>query len=200
MASADPTRAFGRRIGMGVAAAVLVIDMIRGFTDAASPLGAPMESELAVTRRMLQRAREARLPVYFTTVHYEGDGVWERKVPRVDLLRPGTAAVEVDPDLDRRPDEPLIAKKYASAFFGTDLASRLTARRIDTVVLAGCTTSGCVRATAVDAISHGLRPIVVRDAVADRSAAAHEQSLVDLDQRYADVMALDEVLAAIAAS
>jgi nicotinamidase-related amidase len=191
----DRQRGFGRRVGFGVAPAVVVIDMIGGFTDPGSPLGSAMPSELAAARRVLDVARRAELPIYFSTVYYEDDGVWSRKIATMDSLRLGTDAVEVDPSLGRRPDEPLIAKKYASVFFGTDLMSRLAARRVDTVVLVGCTTSGCVRATAVDAISWGLRPIVVREAVADRSPAAHEQSLIDLDDKYADVMAVADVLA-----
>ena len=94
-----------------------------------------------------------------------------------------------------RPNDSLLIKKYASCFFGTDLVARLTSRRIDTLIITGCTTSGCVRATAVDAVQNGFRPMVVREAVGDRSAAAHEQSLFDLNAKYADVVSLDETLA-----
>src|SRR6185312_10035455 len=101
---------------------------------------------------------------------------------------------EVDDRLDKRPGDTLLRKRYASCFFGTDLASRLAAARIDTLIITGCTTSGCVRATAVDSCQSGIKPIVVREAVGDRSAAAHEQSLFDLDAKYADVMSVSDVV------
>ena len=109
-------------------------------------------------------------------------------------LKAGTDGVEVDPRLDVRPTDSLLVKKYASCFFGTDLVARLMSRQVDTLIITGCTTSGCVRATAVDAVQTGLRPMVVREAVGDRSAAAHEQSLFDLNAKYADVVSLDETL------
>ena len=93
-----------------------------------------------------------------------------------------------------QPNDILLVKKYASCFFGTDLVPRLNSRRIDTLIITGCTTSGCVRATAVDAVQNGFRPMVVREAVGDRSKAAHEQSLFDLNAKYADVVSLDETL------
>ncbi len=108
--------------------------------------------------------------------------------------RGDTDGGEVDPRLDMRSTDSLLVKKYASCFFGTDLVSRLVSRRIDTLIITGCTTSGCVRATAVDALQTGLRPMVVRDAVGDRSVAAHEQSLFDLNAKYADVVSLDVTL------
>ena len=110
------------------------------------------------------------------------------------FTRDAEMSVEIDPRLDFRQSDSLLVKKYASCFFGTDLISRLLSRRVDTVIIVGCTTSGCVRATAVDAVQTGLRPMVVREAVGDRSAAAHEQSLFDLDAKYADVVSLDETL------
>ena len=109
-------------------------------------------------------------------------------------LKAGTSAVEVDKRLDMRPTDSLLVKKYASCFFGTDLVPRLMNQRVDTLIITGCTTSGCVRATAVDAVQSGFRPMVVREAVGDRSAAAHEQSLFDLNAKYADVVGLDETL------
>ena len=109
-------------------------------------------------------------------------------------LKAGTNAVEVDKRLDMQPTDSLLVKKYASCFFGTDLASRLMNLHADTLIITGCTTSGCVRATAVDAVQNGFRPMVVKEAVGDRSAAAHEQSLFDLNAKYADVVGLDETL------
>jgi nicotinamidase-related amidase len=152
---------------------------------------------------VIEAARAARLPVYYTSVAYdevdlEDAGIWVLKIGALTTLRAGTPEVEVDPALGRRDGEPVITKKYASAFFGTDLLSRLTARRVDTLVITGCTTSGCVRATAVDAIQHGLRPIVAIEAVGDRSAAAHRQSLDDLQAKYADVVPVADVLTYLA--
>jgi nicotinamidase-related amidase len=121
-------------------------------------------------------------------------GIWALKQKGARTLTAGSEAVKVDPRLDRRPADLLLVKKYASCFFGTDLVPRLNARRIDTLILTGCTTSGCVRATAVDAVQNGFRPMVVREAVGDRSVAAHEQSLFDLNAKYADVVSLDETL------
>lgn len=137
--------------------------------------------------------------MYYTTVAYEerdmrDAGIWARKMTGLMTLRAGTPEVEVDPSLGRLLDEPIITKKYASAFFGTDLLARLNSSRIDTLLFAGCTTSGCVRATAVDAVQNGLRPMVVAEAVGDRSRAAHEQSLFDLQAKYADVVSVGEVL------
>jgi nicotinamidase-related amidase len=113
----------------------------------------------------------------------------------VTTLRADGTGWEVDPRLDFRKTDTLLLKKYASCFFGTDLVPRLLAHRVDTLVITGCTTSGCVRATAVDACQNGFRPMVVREAVGDRSAAAHAQSLFDLDAKYADVIGLADALA-----
>ncbi len=196
-------RGFGRRIGFGERPAVLVIDIINGFTDPVMPLGADLDTEIAAVRAILDAARARHVPVQFTTVQYEAAEagtatVWHRKQAGLSTLVAGTPAVDVDPRLGRVPGEPVLSKRYASAFFATDLSSWLAARSVDTVILVGCTTSGCIRATAVDAIQHGLRPVVVEEAVGDRSAAAHAQALFDLDQKYADVVGVAEVLAYLA--
>lgn len=192
-------RGFGLQIGYGDRPALIAIDLIQGFTDPEKPLGADLSTQLAETRRLLDAARRAEIPVYYTTLSYEerdmhDAGIWAKKMAGLMTLRAGQPEVEVDPSLGRLADEPVITKKYASAFFGTDLLPRLNSLRIDTVLIAGCTTSGCVRATAVDAVQNGLRPMVVREAVGDRSRAAHEQSLFDLQAKYADVVSADEVL------
>ena len=198
-------RGFGQRIGFGHRPAILVVDLIRGFTDPAMPLGAPLDAEVAATVRLLEAARSRGLPVVFSTVIYEEDdladaGIWALKQKGVATLRAGTDAVVVDPRLKPRPGETVLVKKYASCFFGTDLVSRLLTRRVDTLVIAGCTTSGCVRASAVDACQTGFRPMVVREAVGDRSATAHAQSLFDLDAKYADVVGLAETTAYLEAT
>jgi maleamate amidohydrolase len=192
-------RGFGLKIGFGERPALIVIDMLKGFTDAAMPLGSNLDREIEAQKPLLQIAHERNIPVIFSTVMYhEADirdaGIWGLKQKGALTLTAGSEAVKIDPRLDMRPSDSLLVKRYASCFFGTDLVPRLTSRRIDTPIIAGCTTSGCVRATAVDAVQNGFRPMVVREAVGDRSAAAHEQSLFDLNAKYADVVSLDETL------
>lgn len=192
-------RGFGQKIGFGVSPAVIVIDLICAFTNKELPLGAPLEAEIENTVKVLEKAREVSLPIFYTSVSYEDRdltdaGIWALKMKGLMTLRAGTPEVEVDPRVGRQSNEPLIMKKYASAFFGTDLLTRLNSQRIDTLIITGCTTSGCVRATAVDCVQNGIRPIVVKEAVGDRSKAAHEQSLFDLQAKYADVTGIEEVL------
>lgn len=192
-------RGFAQSIGWGESPALLVIDFMRAFTDAVLPLGSSLDREIAETVRVLEAAREGAIPIYFTTVWYEEKdlrdaGLWAKKMAGVMTLRAGSPEVELDPRLGRRTDEALIVKKYASVFFGTDLVSRLNSQRIDTLILTGCTTSGCVRATAVDAVQNGFRPMVVREAVGDRAKPAHDQSLFDLQAKYADVVSVEETL------
>ena len=121
-------------------------------------------------------------------------GIWALKQKGVVTLKGDSDGVEIDPRLGFQATDSLLVKKYASCFFGTDLVPRLLSQRVDTLIIVGCTTSGCVRATAVDAVQTGLRPMVVREAVGDRSVAAHEQSLFDLNAKYADVVSLEETL------
>jgi maleamate amidohydrolase len=137
--------------------------------------------------------------VLFSTVAYDAGlqdaGVWIRKIPSNHLLVEGSEWVEVDERLGRRDSEGVLVKKYASCFFGTDLASRLMSRRIDTLLVTGCTTSGCVRATVVDACSYGFHTIVVEEAVGDRAELPHHASLFDMDAKYGDVVTLDDATA-----
>lgn len=195
-------RGFGLKIGFGKRPAVLVIDMIRAFTDYTNPemmLAANLDKQLDETKRILDVARPKQIPIIFTTVAYDDNafkdaGIWALKQKGVITLRSGTPQIEVDPVLNFKQGDMLLTKKYASAFFGTDLVSRLASQQIDTLILTGCTTSGCVRASAVDALSYGYRPMVVREAVGDRSQAAHEQSLFDLEAKYADVVGTQDVI------
>jgi len=189
-------RGYGLTMGYGQRPAVLVVDLIQAFTDQSSPLGADLSGELAATRALLDAARAAGQPVYYTTIAYDQEdledaGLWRRKIGTLDRLMAGAPGPLVDASLGRRDDEPVVVKKYASAFFGTDLHSRLTTRGIDTLLLAGTTTSGCVRASVVDAMQCGIRPMIVEEAVGDRSPAAHEQSLVDMEAKYGDVVSLE---------
>ncbi|WP_028928609.1 N-carbamoylsarcosine amidohydrolase [Pseudonocardia asaccharolytica] len=192
-------RGFGGRVGFGGRPAVIVIDLIRGFTDPRSPLAGELDAQLAATNEVLDAARRAGVPIIFSTIEYDSDlqeaGLWIRKIPSNKFLVEGSEWVEVDERLGRKPSEMVLVKKYASCFFGTDLAARLLSRRIDTLLITGCTTSGCVRATAVDACSYGLHTIVVEDAVGDRAELAHHASLFDIDAKYGDVVGLAEATA-----
>lgn len=203
MSSADAERfrqrGFGQRIGFGRRPALLVVDMVRAFTDPDALLGADLDAQILAHLPLLRAARERAVPVLFSTVAYEDEalrdaGIWALKMKGAATLRANGEGVKVDPRLEVREGDALLVKKYASCFFGTDLVPRLVARGIDTLIITGCTTSGCVRASAVDALQNGFRPMVVREAVGDRSAAAHEQSLFDLDAKYADVVSLEQTL------
>ncbi len=186
-------------LGFGREPAVLVVDFIVGFTDRASPLAADLDREADATRRLLDAAREKRVPVFFTTTSYGPDcrdaGFFLRKVPSLETLQQGSRWVEIDPRFERRPEETIVDKKYASAFFGTALASTLRALEVDTVLICGCTTSGCVRASVVDALQHGFRPIVPRQCVGDRATEPHHANLLDVHGKYGDVVAPEEALA-----
>jgi nicotinamidase-related amidase len=193
-------RGFGQRIGFGERPALIVIDMLKAFTDPTAMLGADLDREIAAIVPLIAAARARAAPVIFSSVRYDDAdlkdaGIWALKQKGVTTLRADGTGWEIDPRVGYRASDSLLFKKYASCFFGTDLVPRLMAHRIDTLIITGCTTSGCVRATAVDACQSGFRPMVVREAVGDRSAAAHAQSLFDLDAKYADVVALDDALA-----
>lgn len=191
----------GASVGFGHRPAVLVVDASVGFTNPASPLGATFDPEIAAIRTLLDAARTANLPIVFTTVVYEPGmaeaGVFALKVPALKTLQRGSRWVELDPRLVRRAEEVLLEKKFASCFFGTHLASYLSFKQVDTLIVTGFTTSGCVRASVVDALQHGLRTIVPRECVGDRADGPHTASLIDIEGKYGDVLALDAVLAAI---
>ena len=202
------TRGYTARLGPGARCAILVIDFSNAFTRGAAGFpGGSFTDALTATRQLLDQARAAaaslRPPIIFTTIAYAPDmhdaGLWAVKVPWLRTCQLNDSAVDIDPVLARQPDEPIIVKKFPSAFFGTDLHARLQLARIDTVMIAGCTTSVCVRATALDAMQHGYRPLVVRDAVGEFDPAIHELHLADLDARYADVIACEQAAACIAA-
>lgn len=193
-------RGFGMKIGFGERPALLVIDMVKAFTNPERMLGADLDAQIEAHKPLLASMHAKKLPVIFSTVIYEDAdlkdaGIWALKQKGVTTLRKGTDGPEVDPRLDFAKNDSLLVKKYASCFYGTDLVSRLLAHRVDTLLITGCTTSGCVRASAVDACQTGFRPMVIREAVGDRSQAAHEQSLFDLQAKYADVVSLEETLA-----
>ncbi len=192
-------RGFGKSLGIGAKPCFLVVDVINGFTDQSMPLGADLSAQIEVINKLLGVIHQKNIPVIFTTIAYEDSsisdsGIWFEKMEGLKTLKFGTDAVELDPRLDFQKGNSILNKKYASSFFGTDLSSRLTANKIDTVIVTGCTTSGCVRATVVDALQYGYRPIVVKDGVGDRSEASHDQSLFDMEQKYANVLHSNEVM------
>jgi maleamate amidohydrolase len=191
---------FHGRAGFGRKPALLVIDVNVGFTDPASPLVCDLDGVVASIARLLGEARRAQLPVVYTTVSYgEGDkttaAAFIDKIPALLTLEAGSRWVEIDPRIAPLPHEPVLNKLFASAFFGTPLSSLLAAAGCDSVVVTGASTSGCVRATAVDALQHGYRPVVPRDAVGDRNPSAHEANLYDIDAKYGDVVSTDDVIA-----
>ena len=192
-------RGFGLRIGFGEHPAVLVVDIIKAFTDPDRPLGANLDRQIEATNQIIDAAHARGAPVIYSTVSYDTKlkeaGVWALKQKGVSSLIANTDGPELDPRLHSKENEDIILyKKYASCFFGTDLVARLVSSRVDTLIITGCTTSGCVRASAVDCVQNGFRPVVVREAVGDRSQLAHDQSLFDLDAKYADVVSVDETV------
>lgn len=192
-------RGFSGRLGFGKRPALVVVDLQRAFTDPTMPLGADQSREIDVANRIVAAFRYRDLPIVFLAIEYTEPGcadagVWLYKNKGVSTLAAGSEGCDMDQRLDHRDGDTTVYRRYPSGFFGTDLASRLNRHRVDTTVIVGCTTSGCVRATVVDALSYGFRPIVVWDAVADRSEVAHKQSLVDIQTKYGDVVGSTEVL------
>jgi nicotinamidase-related amidase len=190
---------FHGRSGFGRKPALVVIDMSVGFTDPESPLHCDLEDVVEAIERLLEATRAARLPVVYTTVAYdeaakERAAVFIEKVPALLTLEAGSRWVEIDPRLAPQSGEAVLTKLFASAFYGTPLASLLAAQQVDGVIVTGASTSGCVRATAVDALQHGYRVVVPREAVGDRNADAHEANLYDIDAKYGDVLSVQEVL------
>jgi maleamate amidohydrolase len=190
---------FGRRVERGSRPAVVVVDFTYGFTDPQYPTGADMSDAVRATARLLDAARAGGHPVVFTTIAYDPAQIaglaWLKKATGMAALEAGSRLVEVDGRLAMRPGEHLVIKTGASAFFGTALASYLASVGADTVVVTGATTSGCVRATVVDAVQHGYPTLVPRDCVADRAQGPHDASLFDINEKYGDVVDSDDVLA-----
>jgi maleamate amidohydrolase len=184
-------------IGFGTRGAVVVVDVVLAYFDRSSPMYAGVEDVLDRTVTLVRAARKARMPVFFTRQLFEepdDEGVYVRKVPALKLLRPGSKLAELHPELPAEPNEVFI-KHYPSAFHRTDFADRLRQLGVDTLLISGLTTSGCVRATAMDCLLHDLRGIVVREAVGDRDRTVHEANLFDIASKLADVKPLAEVIA-----
>ena len=195
---------FGNRVGFGVKPALIVIDFINAFNDPDMFGGGSIQSAIDHTEDLLGLARHLDLPIAFTSHAYatdgSEDGIFNLKSPGLRKLVPNTHATAIVDQLEPRPGERVIGKLYPSGFFATDLANWLAKRGVDTAIVTGCTTSGCVRATVVDAMGYGFPPRSSRpNARATAPRGPHEANLFDMDQKYADVMPLAEVQAALTA-
>ncbi len=192
------SKGFASRSGYGKRPGLLIVDFINGFTDPNSPLGGNFDSQLDATNALLDAFRAQALPIAYTVVEYEHDyrdaGVFIEKVPSLAVLKKGSHMVEVDDRIKPLPGEYIVSKRYASSFFGTNLDTWFRNNGVDTCVIVGCTTSGCVRASAVDSLQYGYRTVVVRDGCGDRAGGPHEANLFDIDAKYGDVISLDECL------
>jgi maleamate amidohydrolase len=190
---------FRVRLGAGERPAVLVVDVLRAYLEPSSPLYAGVEDAVAAAARVVAAARAAGVPVVFTRVRYAAGGadggLWVRKIPALHVLEEGNPLGDFSADLSPAPGETVVVKQYASAFFGSSLDATLRAAGVDTLLVVGLSSSGCVRASVVDAVSLGFRPLVVREAVGDRDPRPHEAALFDIDAKYGDVVALEEALA-----
>lgn len=201
--AANYRRAYGRRIGFGRRPALILIDFVQAYFDPSCELYAGVETALASAIRIRDAARACGAPVIYTNVVYhpralDGGRFYQKALPLRNFLAGNpmgawAAGLSVDPG------ELVVSKQYASAFFGTSLASTLTTWGIDTLILTGLSTSGCVRATCVDACSHGFIPIVAREACGDRHPAPHEANLFDMDAKYGDVVGEGEIMSFLAA-
>jgi len=195
---------FGRRMGMGERPALLVVDFVKAFNDPNQFGGGNIGLAVARTVPMLQACRQQCLPIAFTRIVFAEDGsdrnLWCLKVPTLASLTERNPGSHVVAELQPCAGELVLVKRNASAFLGTELAGWLAQRLVDTVIVTGCTTSGCVRASVVDAIGLGLRPLLVRDCVGDRALGPHEAALFDLEQKYADVVTSKELIATLQAT
>lgn len=191
---------WGNRVGFGQRPALLMIDFMQGYTTEGAPLFAPgVVDAVAHSVELLAAARAQGIPVIHTNIryhpgHFADGGMWVTKAPVMKDMVQGNPLAEFCPAVAPLSAEVVLSKQYASAFFATSLAPMLQALGIDTLIMAGCSTSGCVRATAVDAVQHGFRGIVVRECVGDRHQAPHEANLFDIDNKYADVVTIAQVL------
>ena len=190
---------FGQPGPRGVRPAVLVVDLSRGFTEERWPTGADLTEVVAATDGLLAVAHQTGAPVVFTTIAYTdadraGGCAWLRKAPGLGILEEGSELAELDPRLRRRATDALIVKQGASAFFGTPLAATFCSLAVDSVIVCGATTSGCVRASCVDAVQWGFSVLVPRECVGDRAAGPHEASLFDIDAKYGDVISAREAI------
>lgn len=191
---------FAGRVGWGERPAILVIDMAGAWADPDEQIGSDLSSVSDAIVELLDAGRRADLPIIFTTMAWDPSlseigEVVRRKTPHSELMLHGSSRVQLRPEMQRREDEPLVVKPRASAFFGTYVDAMLISAKVDTVIVVGCSTSGCIRATAESAFNRGFHVIVPKEAVGDRCASAHEANLFDIDARYGDVLPTAQVLA-----
>jgi maleamate amidohydrolase len=195
------TQGFGHRVGIGARPALCIVDFVNGFVDQAIFGGGNILPAVARTKTLLAATRQRGLPVAFSRVVYAADGsddcAFMRKVPALASLTEDAPSSQVVAELAPKPGELILRKTQPSAFFGTGYAEQLRRQGVDTVIVAGATTSGCVRATVVDAMSYDFRTIVARDCVGDRSLQAHDANLFDMEQKYADLMDADAIVAVL---
>ena len=194
---------FAQKIGIGAAPALVMVDFVLGFTDPAHFGGGNINDAIEKTVDLLAFARKQGWPIAHTRVVYADDGsdagAFTRKAPGLLKLTETSPLSQIVDALRPIPGELVIRKRQASAFFGTEFAPWLLWNRVDTLFVTGCTTSGCVRATVVDAVAYNLRTIVVTDGVGDRAIGPHEANLFDMGQKYADLMTAAEIMAATGA-
>ena len=195
----DYSGVFDGRIGFGRRPALLSIDFMNAYTTEGAPLFAPgVVDAVAASVDLYRATRAAGIPIIYTRVEFHESGIdggmFVRKVPALRQLVAGEPLGEIVPELAPEPEDLVIVKQYASSFFGTPLAATLTALGVDTVILTGCSTSGCIRATAIDGIQYGFRVIVPRECVGDRRPEPHDANLFDINAKYGDVVGKSEVL------
>lgn len=192
---------FGGSLGVGRRCGLLIVDFVNGFNDPALFGGGNIPAAIAHTVDLLAAVRAAGLPVVHTRVVYATDGsdhnVFVRKVPSLAVLTEDAPCSQIVDELTPRPGELVLRKQLPSAFFGSNLAAWYTAAGVDTLLIAGCTTSGCVRASVTDALASGFRPLLVTDCVGDRALGPHEANLFDMGQKSADLLNLDQALAVL---
>lgn len=192
-----------QRLGLGAKPALIIVDATVGFTDPASPLGSDSRAELAVIQRLLVAFRARGLPVVYTVNGYADAveaSVFRQKIPLLDLLVIGSKLCEIAPEIAPQPEDLVVRKGVPSAFFDSPLRQTLQDLGVDSVAVCGFTTSGCVRATAVDALQSNFKLVVVRDACGDRDRDAHEANLRDLGLKYGDVVSADLAVAMVSGS
>jgi maleamate amidohydrolase len=186
-----------KSLGIGRRPALIVVDMMNGFTDPASPLGSNSDAVVEANQQLLAAFRAASLPVFFSAVVYNDEEqarVFRDRVPALNILKSGSHWVEIDSRLNPQPGERIVEKQWVSAFFGTELGNWLMEQSVDSLVVTGLTTSGCVRGTVVDGLQYNYKVVVPREATGDRNLDAHEANLFDLNAKYADVTDLQDVL------
>jgi maleamate amidohydrolase len=187
-------------LSLGICPALIVVDLSNGFSDPASPLGGDFDSQIFQINRLLETFRAKKLPIYFTSVVYHDEttgSVFRRRLPNLNILQTSSEWVKINTKINKKPDELIIEKQWPSAFFKTQLAEQLEKNTVDSIVVVGLTTSGCVRATVVDGLQHNYPVFVVPEACGDRNLSAHHASLHDMHAKYAVVMPAKELCAQI---